>query len=94
MYIAMYIDIAEIYHQWRGRAAGVTPATAPLPATVYGLGGTSLLTDVSSEMVASVLPVYLLVALRLSPTQNGVVDGLLRGGAAATPWATTPRTTR
>jgi MFS family permease len=74
--------IAEIYHQWRGRAGGVASAAAPLPATVYALGGTSLLTDVSSEMVASVLPVYLLVALRLSPAQYGVVDGLLRGGAA------------
>lgn len=49
---------------------------------VFALGGTSMLTDVSTEMVASILPVYLLVALRLSPTEYGLIDGLFRGGAA------------
>lgn len=77
--------IAEIFNQWRTRrrqAALSHPAAKRLPPTVFALGGTSLLTDVSTEMVASVLPVYLLVALRLSPTEYGVVDGLFRGGAA------------
>jgi hypothetical protein len=36
---------------------------------VYFLGATSLLTDLSSEMVAAVLPFYLAFALRLTPTQ-------------------------
>lgn len=76
--------ISDIFHQWRARkrfATGTAAATAPLPPTVYALGGTSLLTDVSTEMVASILPVYLMLALRLSPAEFGLVDGLFRGGA-------------
>jgi MFS family permease len=77
--------IAEVFHQWRLRRqqlAGEALAPARLPATVYALGATSLLTDVSTEMVAGILPVYLMVALRLSPAEYGVIDGLFRGGAA------------
>lgn len=51
---------------------------------VYFLGATSLLTDLSSEMVAAVLPFYLAFALRLTPTQLGLVDGLYQGTAALT----------
>lgn len=50
--------------------------------TVWGLGVTSLLTDVSSEMVSSILPVYFLLHLRISPLAFGVFDGLYRGFAA------------
>jgi MFS family permease len=46
------------------------------------LGFTSMLTDVSAEMVATVLPVYLVFALGASPLQYGIVDGLYQGGAA------------
>ncbi|MCE3261453.1 MAG: transporter [Pseudoduganella sp.] len=75
---------AEIFNQWRSRRAAAHPGQVgqPLPRTVYALGATSLLTDVSTEMVASVLPVYLMLALRLSPAEFGVADGLFRGGAA------------
>lgn len=41
-----------------------------------------MLTDISTEMVASILPVYLMVALRLSLAEYGVADGIFRGGAA------------
>ena len=51
---------------------------------VYFLGATSLLTDLSSEMVAAVLPFYLAFALRLTPIQLGLVDGLYQGTAAVT----------
>ncbi|MFZ0828981.1 MAG: MFS transporter [Verrucomicrobiia bacterium] len=50
--------------------------------TVWALGFTSLLTDVSSEMVASILPVYLVLYLGISPLAFGVVDGLYQGAAA------------
>ena len=50
-----------------------------IPANVVFLGLTSLLTDISSEMVVAILPVYLIGFLRLSPTQFGVVDGLYQG---------------
>jgi len=48
-------------------------------STVFLLGTTSLLTDISSEMVSAMLPLYLLVALRFSPFQVGVMDGLYQG---------------
>ena len=50
-------------------------------ATVLWLGLTSLLTDISSEMVATTLPLYLILGLRLSPFQYGLVDGLYQSGA-------------
>lgn len=76
--------IAEVYQQWRARrsAPDRTVGQTVLPPTVYALGATSMLTDVSTEMVASILPVYLMVALRLSPAEYGLIDGLFRGGAA------------
>jgi MFS family permease len=51
---------------------------------VWLLGMTSLLTDVSSEMIASVLPVYLVVQLNLSPLAFGTLDGLYNGVGAVT----------
>lgn len=50
--------------------------------TVVLLGLTSFFTDVSAEMVATVLPLYLVFTLGLSPFQFGVVDGLYQGAAA------------
>ena len=49
---------------------------------VWALGFTSLFTDVSSEMVATVLPVYLVLYLGLTPFQFGIVDGLYHGVTA------------
>ena len=49
---------------------------------VWMLGLTSLMTDVSSEMVASILPLYALFFLQTSPIGFGIVDGLQRGGPA------------
>jgi MFS family permease len=46
------------------------------------LGLTSLFTDISSEMVAAILPLYLIYTLGFSPLQFGVVDGLQQGAAA------------
>jgi MFS family permease len=49
---------------------------------VFFLGLTSLLTDISSEMVTSILPLYLVLTLGLSPLQFGLVDGLSQAVAA------------
>ena len=51
-------------------------------STVVLLGVVSLLTDVSSEMVASVLPLYLTVAIGLSPVAYGFLDGMYQGVSA------------
>jgi MFS family permease len=48
---------------------------------VWSLGFTSLLTDISSEMVSSILPIYLLLHLHVSPAVFGIIDGLYQGVA-------------
>ncbi|MFD7416682.1 MFS transporter, partial [Kitasatospora purpeofusca] len=61
------------------RGGGGAP---PLPGTVVALGAVSLVTDISSEMVGAVLPLYLVLGLGLSPLQFGVFDGLFNGATA------------
>jgi MFS family permease len=53
-----------------------------IPRTVWLLGLVSCFTDVSSEMISSILPVYLFVHLQLSAVQFGVIDGLYQGVTA------------
>ena len=53
-----------------------------VPRTVLLLGLTSLFTDISSEMVATILPLFLIVSVGFSPLQFGVIDGIY-GGATA-----------
>ena len=45
------------------------------------LGLTSMFTDISSEMVNGVLPIYLVATLGLTPLAFGLIDGLYQGGA-------------
>jgi MFS family permease len=51
-------------------------------STVLLLGICSLLTDISSEMVSAVLPLWLITVVHLQPIQYGIVDGLYQGAAA------------
>ena len=46
------------------------------------LGLVSFFTDISSEMVATILPLYLFYTLGFTPLQFGFVDGLQQGAAA------------
>lgn len=62
--------------------AGLRGAWRSVGPNVWFLGLTSLLTDVSSEMVTSVLPLYVVVHLGLSPLAFGLVDGLQHGLSA------------
>ncbi|WP_261561343.1 MFS transporter [Frankia tisae] len=57
-------------------------ATPAMSANVLYLGLTSLVTDVSAEMVASVLPLYLTARLGFSALQFGAADGFLQVVAA------------
>jgi MFS family permease len=67
-----------------GQATRVDAATAArVSPVVWGLGFTSLFTDVSAEMVNSTLPVYLVLHLHLSPAQYGLIDGVYNGFAVA-----------
>ncbi|HEX8495879.1 MAG TPA: MFS transporter, partial [Actinomycetales bacterium] len=56
----------------RGRVAG----------SVVLLGIVSMLTDISSEAVSAILPLYLTAVLGLGPIAYGVVDGLNQGVSA------------
>jgi MFS family permease len=49
---------------------------------VVVLGVVSLLTDVSSESVSAILPLYLTLVVGLTPVAYGLVDGLYQGVSA------------
>lgn len=55
---------------------------SPVPRVVITLGFVSLVTDISSEMVSAILPIYLTVVLGLSAIAYGIVDGLYQGVSA------------
>lgn len=63
-----------------GRSRAGRPRVARIVLT---LGTVSFFTDLSSEMVVAVLPVYLTLVLGLTPVQYGVIDALYQGGSAA-----------
>ncbi|WP_410571654.1 MFS transporter [Amycolatopsis sp. cmx-4-61] len=58
------------------------PGLKRVSANVVALGMVSLVTDVSSEMVTAVLPLYLVLGLGLNPLQFGLLDGLYAGATA------------
>lgn len=72
--------------------ADASAAAAPAPAVhrgwrgldrnVYLLGTTSLITDISAEMVAVVLPIYLTTVFGFTPFQLGAFDGAYTAVAA------------
>lgn len=67
----------------RRRLAQARHEHRPLVArTVVLLGFTSLFTDISSEMVSAILPLYLVSIRGLDPLQFGVIDGIYQGGSA------------
>src|SRR6266498_3113509 len=73
----MYLASVE-----RPAGAGTADRARRVAANVFALGAVSLVTDVSSEMVSAVLPLYLVVGLGLGPVVYGVVDGLYTGATA------------
>jgi len=61
-----------------------TDGAARLPGGVWALGFTSLLMDASSELVHSLLPVFLTTALGASMTTVGALEGTAAATAAVT----------
>ena len=53
-----------------------------VPSAVLAFGMVSLLTDISSESVAAILPLYVTGVLGLSTVAFGVLDGLYQGVSA------------
>jgi MFS family permease len=70
------VDGISVKRAWRQLA------WSRVTANVWYLGFTSLLTDVSSEMITSILPVYLVLHLHMTPLAFGAIDGLYQGVAA------------
>jgi MFS family permease len=58
------------------------PSQLGVSSKVWLLGLTSLLTDVSSEMITSVLPLYALVKLKLDPSAIGLINGVYLGAGS------------
>jgi MFS family permease len=53
-----------------------------LPISIWALGGVSLLMDISSEMIHSLLPVFLVVTLGTSVATMGLIEGIAEATAA------------
>ncbi|MFI8789115.1 MFS transporter [Streptomyces sp. NPDC055105] len=79
MYVADSRATASAEPAARPPAGRRGTAIAP---TVLALGSVSLITDVSSEMVTAVLPLYLVAGLGLSPLGFGLLDGVYNGFSA------------
>ncbi len=58
------------------------PESLLVSRNVFMLGFTSMLTDISSEMVATILPIYLVFSLGASPLALGAIDGTYLGAGA------------
>ncbi len=57
-------------------------ARAALPATVVALGVVSLLTDLSSEMIYPLLPLFLTTVLGAGPQALGLIEGVAESTAS------------
>jgi MFS family permease len=64
------------------RSASAADRTKRVAGNVFALGAVSMVTDISSEMVAAILPLYLAIGLGLGPAVYGLVDGLYTGATA------------
>lgn len=77
----MYLTLAR--SDPGARRPGARSVSPAVDSNVKALGAVSLVTDISSEMVAAILPIYLLVGLGLSPFTVGLVGGFYSGATVA-----------
>lgn len=75
----MYVTVRDRPTAARPRSAGVRQRVA---STVILLGIVSMLTDISSESVNAVLPIYLTSILGMSTIAYGFIDGIYQGVSA------------
>lgn len=75
-------------HQTAGRVAAprLLRAGRDVSRNVWRLGWTSMATDISSEMITAILPLYLVAHHGFSPLAFGVVDGVQQGFGAIVRW--------
>ena len=53
-----------------------------IPKNIWALGVVSLLMDLSSEMILSILPIFLVTGLGVSVLTLGLIEGLAEGVAS------------
>lgn len=75
-------DSVALLRARRGFTAARQAGRPFVARTVLLLGLTSLFTDISSEMVSAILPLYLVQVLGYSHLQFGVINGIYQGGSA------------
>ena len=71
----------------------MTGAPAPrrrLPGAIWALGFVSLLMDISSELIHSLLPVFLVTGLGVSMVTVGLLEGAAEATALIASCALTP----
>src|SRR6478609_2444671 len=83
----MYISLSNKPGPGAHEAAPAASARSPrgvrtVSSTVITLGIVSMLTDISSESVAAILPLYITGVLGLSTIAFGFLDGLYQGTSA------------
>lgn len=77
----VYISLSNSDHQ-DAPQAGRRTGLVRVSSVVVTLGIVSMLTDISSESVAAILPLYVTSALGLSTIAYGFIDGLNQGVSA------------
>ncbi|OAI41822.1 hypothetical protein AYO38_03470 [bacterium SCGC AG-212-C10] len=78
----MYTLIRENLPRASGGSRRGATALRSVSGTVILLGLTSLVTDISSEMVTTVLPLYFIVYLQLTPLSFGLIEGFYQAFGA------------
>lgn len=84
MYITLRGTPGESGSSSSGDAGRIVATTSrrKIAGTVVGLGAVSLLTDISSESVAAILPLYITVVVGMGPLAYGFIDGIYQGVSA------------
>jgi hypothetical protein len=70
-------------HNPPGNSNGTSSSLRALPAGIWVLGFGSLFMDISSELVYSLLPVFMTTVLGTSMITVGIVEGIAEATAAA-----------
>ncbi|HEY5820699.1 MAG TPA: MFS transporter [Propionibacteriaceae bacterium] len=86
----MYVTVRGVGAEEGTQAPAPAPAPTSgaqavrrrVPGTVLALGAVSFFTDISSESVVAILPLYLTAVLGMSPLAYGFIDGLYQGVSA------------
>jgi MFS family permease len=79
----MYVTVRGVPTGTEGEQRTHGSRRRRIPPAVLAFGAVSLLTDVSSESVAAVLPLYITAVLGMGPLAYGFIDGIYQGVSAA-----------